>query len=141
MAQGELSNGDGGVQDDKDAGADKREHQRVRAVKLVQYKHFDPDFLAEQLVDDLGMGKTLNISTGGLNFVCSAPLPTSWGLHIDLVLEDDEILQVTGRIVHVEEVSDDRYRVGVKFTKLTDELRERLDALIATRANGVVGLS
>lgn len=115
-------------------GAEQRAHQRVRAVRLVQYKRFDPDYAAEQLVTELGLGKTLNLSEGGLTFVCTAPLPPSWGLHLDLMVDSDQILQVQGRIVHVEEVSEGRYRVGVRFKDLSEEASRRLRALVTDRA-------
>lgn len=113
---------------------DLRTHQRVRAVKLVQYRHFDPDYVAEKLVDDLGMGKTLDLSEGGLNFVCSQALPISWGLQLDLAFGADEIISVESRIVHVQEVADGRYRVGVRFENLSDEVRERIRKLVSERA-------
>lgn len=108
----------------------QRTHQRVSAVKLVQYKHFDPDYAAERLIKDLGMGKTLDVSEGGLSFLCSQPLPASWGLHLDLVIGDEEILSVEGRIVHVEEICDGRYSIGVKFLHVTSDLRRRLRAIV-----------
>lgn len=124
-----------------DDGSDKRSHQRVRAVKLLQYKHFDPEHLAEQLIDDLGLGKTLDLSEGGLKFVCNTALPTSWGLHLDLALEGDEILSVEGRIVYCEEVAEGRYRIGVRFTDMTEAARLKLDALVKDRARRKVSLA
>ncbi len=113
-------------------GSERREHHRVQAAKLLQYKHFDHNDAERLLVDELGMGPTIDLSEKGLAFVCGSPLPVSWTMHLDLAL-GETIIPAEARIASVVETDDGRYRVGMAFTNISDADLEHIRKIVAER--------
>ncbi len=109
---------------------ERRATRRIKAAKLLQYTHFDAEHAEQRLVDELGMTRTLDLSEGGLAFLSSEPLPVAWGIAIDLA-SGDELLSLQARIVAVQEVEEGSYRIGTRFTGLSEEDRETLRRIVS----------
>ena len=67
------------------------------------------------------LGKTFNISSVGLGMeVYQEIAPGSiMEMEIDLL---DSLLDVKGRVVHVNRIEDDRYLIGVEFSQPQEQL-------------------
>lgn len=99
----------------------ERRYLRIEKLNLVQVSRFDE----EGFRADLATGRTLNISHGGLRLELHHPLPLRSVVGVTLAL-NNEILEVRGKIVYLEEVDEERCAMGIEFMDLSDEARDRL---------------
>jgi len=109
--------------------AENRQHPRVKAVHLIHFTSFDPLDVPEKM----GIGATLDLSVGGIKFWATESLPVGAVIDFEIAIAD-EILSPGGRIVHVCEVEEDRYIVGVEFTRICIFDMERIRAFVTGRA-------
>jgi c-di-GMP-binding flagellar brake protein YcgR len=89
---------------------EKREYPRVPISNIVSYVCIDKD--GNEL--DQGMGKTVNISQGGIL------LETTRAIESDFVLlmtvdHNNKVLQTRGEVVHTRSVESAKYFTGVRF--------------------------
>ena len=75
---------------------------------------------------DLATGRTLDISPGGIRLELYHHLPLRTVVALTLAL-DDELIDVRGRVVYLEEIDDERCAMGIQFTEMSGEDREKLD--------------
>ena len=101
---------------------DVRHHPRIKDLNLVQISRFDE----EGFRADLATGRTLDISSGGIRLELYHPLPLRTVVALTLALED-ELIDVRGKVVYLEEIDDERCAMGIQFTDMSSEDRERLD--------------
>ncbi len=102
-----------------------RAHPRIKKLNLVQVSRFDE----EGFRADLATGRTLNISRGGMRLELHHPLPLRSIVGLTLAL-DDEIVDVRGKIVYLEEMDPERCAMGIEFEGLGDEARRRIDRYV-----------
>ncbi len=102
--------------------ADERHHPRVKNLSLVQVDRHDE----KGIQADLATGRTLDISSGGIRLELYHHLPLRTVVALTLALED-ELIDVRGKIVYLEEIDDERCAMGIQFTDMSSEDRERLD--------------
>lgn len=108
-------------------GIEQRTHARVSTANLVSFRQWTEDFT--QLLN-LGLGATIDISPGGIKLWCTEPLPVPCTLTLSLAL-GEEIVEVLGRVVHVEESDQDqRYVVRIAFVDPSDIAREKIQAFL-----------
>jgi c-di-GMP-binding flagellar brake protein YcgR len=93
---------------------------------LVQISRFDE----EGFRADLATGRTLDISPGGVRLELYHPLPLRSTLTLTLAL-NNQLIEVTGTVVHLEVLDADRCAMGVEFSDLSDEARRVIDAHVA----------
>jgi hypothetical protein len=105
---------------------ERRDHPRVEKLNLVQISRFDE----EGFRADLATGRTLDISPGGVRLELYHPLPLRSVLTLTLAL-NDQLIEVTGTVVHLEVVDADRCAMGVEFTDLSHDARRVIDAHVA----------
>ena len=88
----------------------QRRAPRVNKLFLAAYVNRE----GEEQKTPVLLGKTFNISSVGLGMeVYQEIAPGSiMEMEIDLL---DSLLEVKGRVVHVNRVEDDRYLIGVEF--------------------------
>ena len=95
----------------------RRRFERERTLNLVDYIVLGED--GTHL--SRGMGRTRNVSEGGLLLETHRPLEDGQTVLITLGLKDD-LVEIRGRIIHQEPPAsfseETRYCAGVKFTAM-----------------------
>ena len=108
------------------AEAQRRRWGRKDTLNLVDYVILGEDgvFLSR------GMGRTRNVSEGGLLLETHRALKEGEGVLITLGLKEDMVM-LRGRVVHQAPPMDEyRHCAGVKFTHMNKEDRETLKRYI-----------
>lgn len=105
--------------------ADRRIEPRISKIHLVQVNRFDE----EGFRADLATGRTTNISRGGIRLELYHPLPLRSRVTLNLVL-GEQIIDVNGRVVYLEDLEDDRCCMGIEFTDLDDENQELINQYV-----------
>jgi hypothetical protein len=110
-------------------GDERRRTPRISSAWLVSYADYD----AEQVLRSLGIGKTIDLSDGGLKVWCTETFRVPTDLDVDLAL-GDQILRVRGRVVHAEEIEPGKYTMGIRFVDPPAESMGRIKAFLARRS-------
>lgn len=105
-----------------DHAPERRRAARIERIQLVQISRFDE----EGLHADLATGRTLNLSKGGMRLELAHPLPLRSVVSASVAL-GDEIVDVTGRVVYLEEIDDERVALGLAFTDLAADTARRIE--------------
>lgn len=92
--------------------SDKRRYARIESTNLVSYVCQD----AERLAVKAGMGRTLNLSEGGILLETHQAVDTHAQVALTIALED-EVIVIQGRIAYSKRREDGRYETGVEFTE------------------------
>lgn len=95
---------------------ERRRYPRVGSHNLISYTHFDD----QNVPDEGGMGRTMDLSKGGVTIQTHKPLSIDSGLEITIALAE-KIITARGRVVHVDKIDGDRYDIGVNFTQIGEE--------------------
>jgi Tfp pilus assembly protein PilZ len=109
------------------AEGERRKWDRKDTLNLVEYVILGEEgvFLSR------GMGRTRNVSKGGLLLETHRPLKEGEEVLITLGLKED-MVRLRGRVVHQAPPTDQyRHCAGVKFTQMNKEDRELLKKHIA----------
>ena len=99
-----------------------RHYPRIKDLNLVQISRFDE----EGFRADLATGRTLDISSGGIRLELYHHLPLRTVVALTLALDDD-LIDVRGRVVYLEEIDEERCAMGIQFIDMAAEDRQRLD--------------
>ena len=99
-------------------GSEKRKHPRITLATSVSYKvkKIPPPEKLIRLLDSLREGPTVDVSHGGLSFVSRQLLIP--GSIIDLKIPKSPLARAQrrrARVVWLNEIERDKYRIGVKF--------------------------
>ena len=105
--------------------APERRHPRIQKLNLVQISRFDE----EGFRADLATGRTLNLSYGGMRLELHHPLPLRSVVSLTLAL-DNNLVDVRGKVVYLEELDEERSAMGIEFIDLADESRQLLDRYV-----------
>lgn len=89
----------------------RRRYGRVNSINLAEVHVLD-----EEEIADCGIGKTLNISEGGILLETHFPIETDQFLNLTLAL-GDEIFEIKGKVIHSQRGDNGRYQNGVQFTE------------------------
>lgn len=89
---------------------EKRKYPRVPVSNIVSYVCIDKD--GNEL--DQGMGKTVNISQGGVLLETTRPIESDFILLMTIDL-DNKVIQTKGDVVHTRSVDSGKYFTGVRF--------------------------
>lgn len=113
---------------------DQRRSERKDTLNFLDIEH-----VAHQgEVLNQGMGRTLDVSEVGLKLETHLPLQPNELLKVSIGL-DDEVVDLTGRIVHVTETADEVFHAGVEFVDLDGDdkriLKRYLEAFKASKNN------
>jgi twitching motility protein PilT len=107
---------------------DRRHEPRVRSLNLVNVEEQDQVGRPVELTP----GRTLDLSHDGMRIELSHALLLRERVHVHLALEN-QVVEVHGEVRSVEEIEGDedgRCRVGIRFTRLSDEDRRALDLFL-----------
>ena len=102
---------------------EKRKFPRIQAVNLVSVQEIQP----EEVIQEFGhLGSTVNLSRGGMLFESKQPLPLLSTVKISMTIKDD-LIDVVGRVVRLEEIEKDRIAIAIQFLKLDEKSEQILD--------------
>lgn len=76
-----------------------------------------------------GMGRTLNVSNGGILLEITSKAKLEGNVILQIALED-ELVDLKGNIVHCEQKESQKNHVGIEFFDISDEPRIILDKFI-----------
>jgi hypothetical protein len=92
--------------------SNQRRHARIDSTNLVSYVCQD----AERLAVKAGMGRTLNVSEGGILLETHQAMDAQAQMALTIAMED-EIMVIQGRVAYSKRREDGRYETGVEFTE------------------------
>ncbi len=92
--------------------SDKRRHARIDSTNLVSYVCQD----AERLAVKAGMGRTLNLSEGGILLETHQAVDAHAHVSLTIAMED-EIMVIQGRVAYSKRREDGLYETGLEFTE------------------------
>jgi type IV pilus assembly protein PilZ len=111
----------GAVERDQDA--NKRDGDRLEHPVLVAYRSVD------RFLSDFGT----NISRGGVFVNTAQPLAVGTPVRLLVSLPDQDVpIEVSGRVLRVQEASSGTPGMGIEFVDLAPEVRERIDGFVAS---------
>ncbi len=103
---------------------ERRQYIRPGALNLLDYLVVDD----QGKQGDYSMGRTLNVSRGGILMETHIPLPQGQRVMITLGLRE-ELVNIMGRIVYCT-FSADRHQNGIEFFHVTDSDQKILNRYI-----------
>ena len=103
----------------------KRKHERIDSLNLLNYKVIDQ--AGEQTSQ--GMGRTLNVSQGGILLETHISFPLGYHISLHIGLEDD-MIEIKGKIVYCRESENRRYESGIEFFDITEDAMRVLNKYI-----------
>jgi c-di-GMP-binding flagellar brake protein YcgR len=107
-------------------GEDKRRTVRILSLNLVSYSQFSN----EGLIEETAMGRTLDLSLGGIKLEVTNRYPLSSDIELNLQLHE-QVITVKGRVVYVEELKNGKVGLGIKFSHLDDKTRKAIEHYLA----------
>ncbi len=98
---------------------ERRKNQRVKTVNLLSYISLNE----KGKPTDQGMGKTLDISQGGLLLETKVPIEAKYIILMAIDIKD-ELINIRGKIVYSVEVEPKIFHSGVRFKETNEKIRE-----------------
>jgi len=98
-----------------------RREARVISLNLVSYSRYDD----EGVLTEAAMGRTLDISPGGIRLEVERHYPLSSVIDISIALRDN-IITVKGRVVHLEELKNGKIAMGIQFVEMEPTIRDMI---------------
>lgn len=93
----------------------KIRHKRLETLNLVSLSHKDPDGRVDLEI----VGRTLDLSEGGILLECSRGVPSD-NNEVEVILGIREhVIKVTGEIVHTRDLDDENIGLGIAFKDLS----------------------
>ena len=95
----------------------KTRHKRLETLNLVSLSHKDPDGRVDLEI----VGRTLDLSEGGILLECSQAVPSD-NREVEVILGiRDHVIKVTGEIVHTRDLEEGNVGLGIAFQDLTPD--------------------
>ena len=104
---------------------EKRQHQRVSTLNLLYYVCLDEN--GSHL--DQGMGKTLDISQGGILMETHIQIEAKFIMLLALEFEE-ELIDIKGEVVYSRKNESDMFESGVKFLEPDEKITRIVNSLI-----------
>lgn len=103
----------------------KRKHERIDSLNLLNYKVID----AEGELISQGMGRTLNVSQGGILLETHVSFPLDYHISLNIGLEDD-MIDIKGKVIYCRDGEERRYESGIEFFDITEDCMRVLNKYI-----------
>ncbi len=97
----------------------KRRFPRVDSLNLLSY--FCVDEQGEVVTQ--GMGRTLNVSEGGILLETHIPIPPEDTVYLSIGFDED-VTDVRGEVAYTKEGENGRIQSGIKFVDPDDNARQ-----------------
>jgi c-di-GMP-binding flagellar brake protein YcgR len=94
---------------------EKREVPRIDSPNLLSYVCLDEN--KAELTQ--GMGRTLNISTGGILLETHISMNPHQMIALTIAMEDD-MIEIRGEVTHCNKRADGKFEIGVRFIEKDD---------------------
>jgi c-di-GMP-binding flagellar brake protein YcgR len=107
-------------------GIERRKHPRFESLNLLSYICLDE----KNRASDQGMGRTLNVSKGGILLETYNPIDAEHGLVLTIGLKDT-VVDVKGKMVYSKKDENGKVRSGIQFIEMDKETLMTLEAYIA----------
>ena len=104
---------------------DKRKHPRIKAENLLSYEGIDEHGNRVEK----GMGKTLDLSQGGLLMETPVTISTAFILLIALNMNDEPI-DIKGRVVYSTESEEKTFHTGIRFVETNESINGIIKEMI-----------
>lgn len=111
---------------------EKRKNPRIDSHNLISYVYLDK----KGIPVGQGMGRTLNMSEGGILLETSAPLDPQYTLSFTMSLEE-ETMDVKGRVTYNKKRDDKKFESGIQFIE-TDESKIKILKQFAVMFKGEI---
>ena len=98
----------------------QRRHERVDSLNLLSYFCVDDS----QEVVSQGMGRTLNVSEGGILLETHVAIDSQYSIFLSIGFQE-ELTEVKGKIVYSKKGENDRWQSGIEFV-FPDENTRRI---------------
>ncbi|MBW2608888.1 MAG: PilZ domain-containing protein [Deltaproteobacteria bacterium] len=98
---------------------DKRKKPRIDTHNLLSYVCLDEN---SQVLTQ-GMGRTLNVSEGGILLETHVPLDQEHIISLTISLED-EIMDIKGKITYHKKLEDGMFESGIRFIDMDETQRQ-----------------
>lgn len=99
----------------------KPRHKRLETLNLVSLSHKDSDGRVDLEI----VGRTLDLSEGGIFLECSQTVPSE-NKEVEVILGIKEhVITIKGEIVHTRDLEDENIGLGIAFRDISAD-----DALI-----------
>jgi len=98
---------------------ENRRHARVKTVNLLSYVCIDES--SNPL--DQGMGKTLDISKGGLLMETGVPVEAKFVLLMSMNLRE-ELIQIKGKVIYCRQEDPGVFHTGIRFIETNEKINE-----------------
>ena len=69
-----------------------------------------------------GMGRTLNVSEGGILLETYVPIDKDMTVFLTIALEDD-LMDFTGKVAHINRYEGGKYEFGMEFLEMDEQKR------------------
>lgn len=94
---------------------DRRHHPRLESLNLLEYDCIDE---TDQVVMR-GMGRTLNISGGGVLLETHVQIDPKYTVVIAIGLKD-EMIDIKGKVAYSISGRDEKFEAGIEFTEIDE---------------------
>ena len=103
----------------------QRKHERINSLNLLNFVALDQNGeLALQ-----GMGRTLNVSQGGILLETHLSIPDDYLISLSIGLQD-EMIDIKGKLVYSRESEDRKYESGIEFFEINEDAMRVLNKYI-----------
>jgi len=109
-------------------GEEHRKAPRVVSLNLVSVARIDGTGVPT--LD--AMGRTLNISEGGIKFEAFTSIPLTTEVEMGIALGED-IIHPRGRVVYLEELEKGRFVMGLRFFDLAPQELDLIKGYLARK--------
>ncbi len=90
-----------------------RKHNRFESFKLISYNCIDE---ANQ-TNSQGMGRTLNVSKGGILLETHMPIDTQYTISMAIGI-GDELVDIQGKVIYCNKGKEEMFESGIEFMPL-----------------------
>lgn len=98
---------------------EKRKYPRIDTHNLVSYVCLDE----KNHISGAGMGRTLNVSEGGILLETHIPINVHPAVSLTIGLED-ELMNIKGKVTYLKKRADGKFENGIQFLE-SDERKLR----------------
>lgn len=108
----------------------QRKHFRLDSLNLLHIAIYENDILIKQ-----GIGRTLNVSESGIMLETHFPIDQKNNVMVSIGLEED-LVEIKGKVIHATQHNNDKYKIGIKFNKITKSDLEIVKRYITNFTDG-----
>ncbi len=102
-----------------------RKYNRFESFKLISYICLDDN----NKTINQGMGRTLNVSKGGILLETHLPIDTQYVISLAIGI-DEELVDIKGKVVYCTEGKDEMFESGIEFLEFGETALQILNKYI-----------